>query len=92
MSTGLKWAIAIVGVAGLATLTVTTQMPWLARPQPSMEGAKSGSSGGHAGEAGPALSCPVEPRVGGPPRASRASLAAALLATLREPGFHLSVT
>jgi len=60
MSTGLKWAIAIVGVAGLAALTVTTQMPWLARPQPSMEVAKSGSTGGHAGEAGPALSCPAD--------------------------------
>jgi len=56
----IRWAIAIVGVAALAALTVTTQMPWLTKhetrmvEQPSAPGALQGE------EAAAMLSCPAD--------------------------------
>jgi hypothetical protein len=32
----IRWVIAIVGVAALAALTVTTQMPWLTKHETKM--------------------------------------------------------
>jgi thiol-disulfide isomerase/thioredoxin len=33
----MRWAIAVVGVAALAALTITTEMPWLTKPEVAME-------------------------------------------------------
>ena len=61
MSTGIKWAIAVVGVAALAALTLTTEMPWLTKTQPAMDVSKTGAAGGaHDEGRGPALSCPAD--------------------------------
>ncbi len=51
-----RWAIAIFGVIALAAITVTTQMPWLFKTQPTMERAVQvdGASGAVA------LSCPAD--------------------------------
>ena len=56
----IRWVIAIVGVAALAALTVTTQMPWLTKhetkmvTQPSAPGAPAGEA------AAPMLACPAD--------------------------------
>jgi thiol-disulfide isomerase/thioredoxin len=61
MSTGIKWAVAVVGVAGLAALTLTTEMPWLTKTPPTMRASKTGAGGGaHDEGAGAALSCPAD--------------------------------
>jgi thiol-disulfide isomerase/thioredoxin len=55
----MRWAIAILGVAALAALTVTTQMPWLARGGPAMEEtAPAGDA--RANEDAAPLSCPAD--------------------------------
>jgi thiol-disulfide isomerase/thioredoxin len=55
----IRWAIAILGVAALAALTVTTQMPWLTKSGPAMkESARSGGADAHEGAA--PLSCPAD--------------------------------
>ena len=59
----VRWTIAVLGVAALAALTVTAQMPWLTEPHPAMEaqhgtGGEGGGEGSSAGE--PLLSCPAD--------------------------------
>jgi thiol-disulfide isomerase/thioredoxin len=63
----IRWAIAVVGVAALAALTVRTQMPWLAKREVAMVktsvagNAQSGAAGeGGEGAATPILSCPAD--------------------------------
>ena len=53
---GIRWAIAIVGAAALAALTVTTQMPWLGKTETAMEQ----RSGEGWSEGGPTLTCPAD--------------------------------
>jgi thiol-disulfide isomerase/thioredoxin len=60
---GIRWVIAIVGVAALAALTVTTQMPWLTKHETRMveRSSTAGDAQGKAGEhAAPMLSCPTD--------------------------------
>jgi thiol-disulfide isomerase/thioredoxin len=54
----MRWAIAILGVAALAALTVTTQMPWLTRSGPAME--ETARSGGADAHEDAPLSCPAD--------------------------------
>src|SRR3954469_3903530 len=59
----IRWVIAIVGVAALAALTVTTQMPWLTKHETKMveqpsTSAAPGADAEHA--AAPMLSCPAD--------------------------------
>jgi thiol-disulfide isomerase/thioredoxin len=59
----IRWVIAIVGVAALAALTVTTQMPWLTKPATKMveRSSPAGDAEGKAGEhAALMLSCPAD--------------------------------
>ena len=59
----IRWVIAIVGVAALAALTVTTQMPWLTKHETRMVERSSGSRAtgpGEAGAAAPMLACPAD--------------------------------
>jgi thiol-disulfide isomerase/thioredoxin len=59
----IRWVIAIVGVAALAALTVTTQMPWLTKHETKMvERSSTQSRQGERGEgaAAPMLTCPAD--------------------------------
>jgi thiol-disulfide isomerase/thioredoxin len=59
----IRWVIAIVGVAALAALTVTTQMPWLTKPETKMVQRSSTPAAqpeGGEGAAEPMLSCPAD--------------------------------
>jgi thiol-disulfide isomerase/thioredoxin len=59
----IRWVIAIVGVAALAALTVTTQMPWLTKPETKMverSSAPAAQQEGGEGTAEPMLSCPAD--------------------------------
>ncbi len=58
----IRWAIAILGVAALAALTVTTQMPWLTRNEPAMEraAAPSAEGGDEGGVSSAPLTCPAD--------------------------------
>jgi thiol-disulfide isomerase/thioredoxin len=58
----IRWTIAILGVAALAALTVTAQMPWLTKPQISMEVRQAAGDGEGSAAATPAqsLSCPAD--------------------------------
>jgi len=64
MSMQMRWAIAIVGVIGLAALTVTTQMPWLLHDETAMVETQRGEGGAPVVEASsnrePMLSCPAD--------------------------------
>jgi thiol-disulfide isomerase/thioredoxin len=53
----IRWVIAIVGVAALAALTVTTQMPWLTKHETKMVEQRSAPRGE---EAAAMLSCPAD--------------------------------
>src|SRR3954463_7417824 len=57
----IRWVIAVVGVAALAALTVTTQMPWLAKHETTMvqPGTAAGGEGGDSAAAA-MLSCPAD--------------------------------
>lgn len=55
----IRWAIAVVGAAALAAVTLTSQMPWLTRSEPAMEQTTRPDGEGSA-DAGPALSCPAD--------------------------------
>jgi thiol-disulfide isomerase/thioredoxin len=58
----IRWAIAIVGVVALAALTVTTQMPWLLKPEVNMtERPSAAADARDTGEgSGAMLSCPAD--------------------------------
>src|SRR5262245_57157166 len=57
----MRWAIAILGVVALAALTVTTQMPWLAKSEVTMQKAAAAASAEGAENAAEAtLSCPAD--------------------------------
>jgi len=63
---GIRWVIAIVGVAALAALTVTTQMPWLTKHETKMVERSSGASAASGPEeaaAEPMLACPADAKV-----------------------------
>jgi thiol-disulfide isomerase/thioredoxin len=59
----VRWTIAVLGVAALAALTVTAQMPWLTQSHPAME-AQQTRSGEGEGEGSsvtaPQLTCPAD--------------------------------
>ena len=59
----VRWTIAVLGVAALAALTVTAQMPWLTESHPAMEvqhrtNGEGGGEGSSATES--VLSCPAD--------------------------------
>jgi len=59
----IRWVIAVVGVAALAALTVTTQMPWLAKHETTMVQRPAGTAAGGGGSESAAaemLSCPAD--------------------------------
>jgi thiol-disulfide isomerase/thioredoxin len=59
----LRWGIAIIGVAGLAALTITTEMPWLSRSEVAMEEAAAPAAYGSADESNmlaTTLKCPAD--------------------------------
>lgn len=56
-----RWAIAVLGVLALAAVTVTTQMPWLFKPEVAMVEAEPGTAAAGGGDAA-ALSCPADAR------------------------------
>ena len=58
----VRWTIAIFGVAALAALAVTAQMPWLTERHPSMEVQQtaSGEGEGASSPREPRLSCPAD--------------------------------
>jgi len=60
----VKWMIAVLGVAALAALTVTTQMPWLLHEETRMvettPGAGARSTSGGAAAAASTLACPAD--------------------------------
>ncbi|HEY7170739.1 MAG TPA: TlpA disulfide reductase family protein [Vicinamibacterales bacterium] len=56
----IRWVIAIVGVAALAALTVTTQMPWLTKHETRMVEQSSTKGAPNGGEAAAMLSCPAD--------------------------------
>jgi thiol-disulfide isomerase/thioredoxin len=58
----VRWTIAICGVASLAALTVTSQMPWLLQRQPAMAAPAAPRGGEVEGTpaAEPLLSCPAD--------------------------------
>jgi len=62
MSMRIKWAIAIVGIVGLAALTVTTEMPWLLRDAPAMveKNTTEAPVAAVSGNREPMLSCPAD--------------------------------
>jgi thiol-disulfide isomerase/thioredoxin len=62
MSMRITWAIAIVGVAGLAGLTLTTQMPWLLHDETAMVQQADGKApaAAAASKQQPTLSCPAD--------------------------------
>ncbi len=53
-----RWAIAILGAIALAAVTVTTQMPWLFKPQPTMQAVVPTPTASGEGEA--VLTCPAD--------------------------------
>jgi len=56
----VRWTIASLGVAALAALTVTAQMPWLTEPHPVMEALQTASGEGEGSSAAEPLSCPAD--------------------------------
>jgi thiol-disulfide isomerase/thioredoxin len=56
----IRWVIAIVGVAALAALTVTTQMPWLTKHETKMVERPSAPATADGEEAAAMLSCPAD--------------------------------
>ena len=56
----IRWAIAVVGAAALAAVTLTSQMPWLGRPEQAVMRQLSASmdEGGEVGSA--TLTCPAD--------------------------------
>jgi thiol-disulfide isomerase/thioredoxin len=57
----IRWIIASVGVAALAALTVTAQMPWLAKSEPAMQVLQQPGGEGSGYETPvPTLSCPAD--------------------------------
>lgn len=62
MSMRIRWAIATVGVIGLAALTLTSQMPWLLHDEPAMEERASAGApvAGVSANREPMLSCPAD--------------------------------
>src|SRR4051812_49392948 len=59
----IRWIIAVVGVAALAALTVTTQMPWLMKHEVAMVDRSSSAGASEEGgehAAPPMLSCPAD--------------------------------
>ena len=57
----IRWAIATVGVIALATLTITTQMPWLTQSHPEMVSREAPIVGGSMSDnTEPMLSCPAD--------------------------------
>jgi len=56
----IRWVIAIVGVAALAALTVTTQMPWLTKHETKMVDRSSAAPGSEEAAAEPMLACPAD--------------------------------
>ena len=53
----IRWTIALFGVAALAALTVTAQMPWLTKSHPEMVVQQPGGGEGSGASAEPILSC-----------------------------------
>jgi len=56
----IRWTIAILGVAALAALTVTAQMPWLTESHPAMATQQSRGEGEGSSVVDPQLSCPAD--------------------------------
>jgi thiol-disulfide isomerase/thioredoxin len=59
----IRWVVAVIGVAALAALTVTTQMPWLTKHETRMVDRSSASratGNGEEGAAEPMLACPAD--------------------------------
>jgi|KBSSwiS6_1023812.scaffolds.fasta_scaffold03143_3 thiol-disulfide isomerase/thioredoxin len=59
----VRWTIAILGVAALAALTVTAQMPWLTERHPAMavqQAAAGDGEGSSSSSLEPKLSCPAD--------------------------------
>ena len=58
----VRWTIAVLGVAALAALTVTAQMPWLTQSHPAMEAQQRSGDGEGEGSsvAAPQLSCAAD--------------------------------
>ena len=57
----IRWTIAILGVAALAALTVTTQMPWLTESHPAMATQQSrGGEGEGSSGVDAQLTCPAD--------------------------------
>jgi thiol-disulfide isomerase/thioredoxin len=59
----MRWTIAVIGVAALAALTVTTQMPWLTDTHPEMAGSSVPAAAPRAGETASVsetLTCPAD--------------------------------
>jgi thiol-disulfide isomerase/thioredoxin len=56
----VRWTIAILGIAALAALTVTAQMPWLTKPHPEMDVQQPVGGEGSTTSAEPILSCPAD--------------------------------
>ena len=57
----IRWTIAILGVAALAALTVTAQMPWLTESHPVMATQEGrGGEGEGSSVVEPQLSCPAD--------------------------------
>ena len=56
----VRWTIAILGVAALAALTVTAQMPWLTKSHPEMAVQEPVGGEGSAANAEAMLSCPAD--------------------------------
>jgi thiol-disulfide isomerase/thioredoxin len=57
----IRWTIAILGVAALAALTVTTQMPWLTESHPAMTTQQSrGGEGEGSSGVDAQLTCPAD--------------------------------
>lgn len=55
-----RWAIAVLGVVALAAVTISTQMPWLFKPEVVMVETPAGTSAETAAVAGASLTCPAD--------------------------------
>src|SRR5262245_3988752 len=58
----IRWAIAVVGAGALAAVTLTSQMPWLGKPEKAvMKQVSASMSEGEGGAGEPAtLTCPAD--------------------------------
>jgi thiol-disulfide isomerase/thioredoxin len=54
-----RWAIAVLGVVALAAVTISTQMPWLFKPEVEMVDTTATASNGDAAST---LACPADAR------------------------------